>query len=64
MKIGLLLNDVISFLIVSMAVFVAIVKLVGYFIRQREKPAEEVPPMTKEEILLTEIRDLLKQQGA
>jgi large conductance mechanosensitive channel len=60
-KIGLLLNDVISFVIIALAVFITIVKLVGWFTRQREKPAEQIPPMSKEEILLTEIRDLLKQ---
>ena len=63
-KIGLFLNDVISFLIVSLAVFIVIVKVVGWLIRQREKPPEQqAPPVSKEEVLLTEIRDILKAQA-
>jgi large conductance mechanosensitive channel len=63
-KMGLFLNDVISFLIVSLAVFIVIVKVVGWLIRQREKPPEQQPPpVSKDEMLLTEIRDILKAQA-
>lgn len=60
--IGLFLSDVISFLIIALAVFIVIVKLVGYLMRMREKPAEAAPPppLSTQEQLLTEIRDLLK----
>jgi large conductance mechanosensitive channel len=61
-NIGLLLNDVISFTIVALAVFIVIVKLVGWLTRLREEPAKQVPPLTQQEILLTEIRDLLRNR--
>lgn len=54
---GLFLNQVINFLIVAFAVFM-IVKQANRFKRQAE--AEPTPP-TKTEVLLTEIRDLLKK---
>ncbi len=62
-KIGLLLNDIINFVIVAFAVFLFVVKFLGWIIRMK-KHEEAVPPAlpepTKEELLLTEIRDLLK----
>jgi large conductance mechanosensitive channel len=60
-KIGLLLNDVIAFVIIAIAVFIVIVKLVGWVSRRREEP-EEIPPLSQQEILLTEIRDLLRNR--
>ena len=60
--IGLLINDVIAFVIIALAVFVVIVKLVGWLTRQREEPAKEIPPVSQQELLLTEIRDLLRAQ--
>jgi large conductance mechanosensitive channel len=60
--IGLFVSDVISFLIIALAVFIVIVKLVGYLMRLREKPAEPAapPPLSTQEQLLMEIRDLLR----
>ena len=58
--IGLLINDVIAFVIIALAVFVVIVKLVGWLTRKREEPAKEIPPVSQQELLLTEIRDLLR----
>jgi large conductance mechanosensitive channel len=56
---GLFLNSVIKFIIVAFAVFL--------LVRQINKlaPKEEAAPPgpTKSELLLTEIRDLLKQQS-
>ena len=60
LKIGLLINDVITFLIIALAVFLVIVKLVGWLTRKREEPAKEIPPVSQQELLLTEIRDLLR----
>ena len=54
---GLFLNAVIRFLIVAFAIFV-IVKQVNRL--HRAKPAEPPAP-PRQEVLLTEIRDLLKQ---
>jgi large conductance mechanosensitive channel len=55
---GIFLNQVINFLIVSFAVFL-LVKQVNRF--QRQKAAEPAPP-PRSEILLEEIRDLLKNR--
>lgn len=57
---GRFLGELVNFLILSFAVFVFIVKILGFLMR---KKAEAVvpPPPTKSEELLTEIRDLLKK---
>jgi large conductance mechanosensitive channel len=55
---GLFANQVINFLIVSFAVFL-LVKQVNRF--QRQKAAEPAPP-PRSELLLQEIRDLLKNR--
>lgn len=62
---GIFINTIITFLIVAWAVFM-VVKVYNRMIektRMQEKATPEAPPVfTKEEILLTEIRDLLKKQ--
>ena len=58
---GLFINALISFLIVAFAIFMAI-KLINKLNRKKEEPAA-APAPTKEEVLLTEIRDLLKEQN-
>jgi large conductance mechanosensitive channel len=60
---GLLLNDILSFLLIALAVFIVVVKVVGYLMRKREEPAAAPPPLTKQEELLTEIRDLLRNRA-
>jgi large conductance mechanosensitive channel len=61
---GKFLGDVVNFLIVSLALFLFIVKFLGWMLRTRiALPA--TPPLTKDQELLTEIRDLLKRhEGA
>ncbi len=61
---GLFLGEVLNFLIVALALFVFIVKFLGWIMKNKkqEKPAEPPPP-TKDQQLLTEIRDLLKTQA-
>ncbi len=56
---GQFLADVVNFLLVALAVFVFLVKFLGWLTRARkeDKPA----PLSKQEELLTEIRDLLKK---
>ncbi len=58
---GVFVNTVISFLIVSLAVFF-LVKGINSLKRKEEAPAEPAlpPPPSNEEKLLAEIRDLLK----
>lgn len=61
---GLFLQAIIDFLLIAISVF-AIVKLINKFKEKFEKKeAEEAAPPapSKEEELLTEIRDLLKKQ--
>ena len=57
---GVLINNVISFIIVAIAVFFVIKGINN--MRREEEEAPEVPPEpSNEEKLLTEIRDLLKK---
>jgi len=55
---GLFLNNIINFLIIAFAIF-----LVVKAIKTMQKPAAAPPPPgpTKDQVLLTEIRDLLKK---
>lgn len=56
---GLFLSEVVNFLIVAMALFLFIVKFLGWVMRT--KKAEGPPPLTKDQELLAEIRDLLRK---
>lgn len=60
---GAFIQSVIDFLIISFAIFL-FVKLLSSF--KKQEPEEEEPPapeaLTREEALLTEIRDLLKNR--
>jgi len=63
MGIGTLISTIIDFVLIALIVFM-IVKAVNRF-RKKEEAAEEPPAPpepTKEELLLEEIRDLLKQK--
>jgi large conductance mechanosensitive channel len=55
---GQFLADVLNFLIVAAALYVFIVKFLGWLTRRKK---DSTPPLTKDQELLTEIRDLLKQ---
>jgi large conductance mechanosensitive channel len=57
---GVFINTVINFFIVAVAVFI-LVKQVNRF-RRKEEAAPTAPP--RQELLLAEIRDLLKQRAA
>jgi large conductance mechanosensitive channel len=59
---GIFTNNVISFLIVAFSVFL-LVKGMNSLKRQEEEAPKAPPEPPAEEILLTEIRDLLKQRG-
>lgn len=56
---GMFINNTISFLIVALCVFVVIKGMNNLQKKEEEKPAEPPAP-SKEELLLAEIRDLLK----
>ena len=61
---GQFLGEVLNFLIVALALFIFIVKFLGWLMKSKkpEKPAEPPPP-TKDQVLLAEIRDLLKARA-
>jgi len=58
---GIFINAIIKFLIVAWAVFL-LVKQVNRFYRKPEESPAPTPP-NNQEVLLAEIRDLLKQRG-
>jgi large conductance mechanosensitive channel len=57
---GLFIGECINFLIVALALFIFLKKFLGWVIREKQ----EDPPLSKDQELLTEIRDLLKRQTA
>lgn len=59
---GQFLGEVVNFLLVAAVLFVFVVKFLGWVTRARAKDAATPPPPTKQEELLTEIRDLLKNR--
>ena len=62
---GLFIGEVVNFLIVALALFLFIVKFLGWITHARQQAAAAAAPaLTKEEVLLTEIRDLLKKSQA
>jgi large conductance mechanosensitive channel len=58
---GLFLGEIVNFVIVAAALFVFIVKFLGWVMHTKKQEAAAPPAPSKEEQLLTEIRDLLKQ---
>jgi large conductance mechanosensitive channel len=60
---GLFLGEVVNFLIVSLALFLFIVKFLRWVTKAKKEEAAPLP-LTKDQELLTEIRDLLKNGRA
>lgn len=62
LRYGAFIQTVVDFLIVAFAIFIAIKAMNS--LRRKEAEAPAAPPApTKEELLLTEIRDLLREQN-
>ena len=59
-NIGVFINTVIDFIIIAFAIFMVIKAMNRLKKKEEEKPAPPPAP-SKEEVLLTEIRDLLKK---
>jgi large conductance mechanosensitive channel len=57
---GLFLGEIVNFLIVTLALYLFIVKFLGLVMKAKKKEAVAPPPPTRDQELLTEIRDLLK----
>jgi large conductance mechanosensitive channel len=61
-KYGNFISQVISFIIVAIALFI-VIKAINTF-KKKEEAAPSAPPVpTKEEVLLTEIRDILAKKS-
>ena len=58
---GLFLGEIVNFLMVALALYIFIVKFLGWMVKAK---AVAPPPPTKDQELLMEIRDLLKQKPA
>lgn len=59
---GMFIQNIVDFLIVAFCIFMAIRIMQRFRKKEEEKPAAPEPP-SKEEVLLTEIRDLLRKQA-
>ena len=59
--IGMFIQAVINFLVVALSIFV-IIRLLARFKKKEEAKPAAAPVPTREEILLAEIRDLLKEK--
>jgi len=57
-QIGHFLGDILNFLIIAFALFLFIVKFLGWILRTKKDAPP--PPLSKDQELLIEIRDLLK----
>ena len=58
---GVFLQNVVDFLIIAFCIFI-VVKLVNKITRKEEKKVETKPAKPNQEVLLEEIRDLLKDK--
>ena len=60
---GLFIGEIVNFIVVALALYIFIVKFLGYVMKQKQAAPAAPPAPTKEETLLTEIRDLLKARA-
>lgn len=58
---GMFIQNIVDFLIIALSIFVALKVIMKFKRKEAESPAAPPAP-TKEEVLLTEIRDLLKEK--
>jgi len=60
---GLFIGEVVNFIVVALALYIFIVKFLGYVMKSKETTPPAPPAAAKEEMLLAEIRDLLKARA-
>ncbi len=58
---GKFLGEVVNFFLVALVLWLFIVKFLGWVMSQKKEEQAAPPPPTREQELLAEIRDLLKQ---
>ena len=61
---GKFLGDVVNFLIVAFALYLFIVRFMGWLASLKKEEAAAAPALSKDQELLTEIRDLLARQAS
>jgi large conductance mechanosensitive channel len=61
--VGVFLADMVNFLLVALVLFLFIRKFLGWILQARKQQAVAPPPPPRQEVLLEEIRDLLKQRA-
>jgi large conductance mechanosensitive channel len=59
---GLFIGEIVNFFIVALALYIFIVKFIGMIMKNKEEQAAEPAPLTKDQELLTEIRELLSNK--
>lgn len=62
-KYGVFINDVINLLIIAFSLFIMVRYVVNAMKKKQEEEPEAPPEPSKEEVLLGEIRDVLKAKG-
>jgi len=60
---GQFITDLISFILMAFAVFIVVKKVLEAMKKKEEEVPEAPPEPTKEEVLLTEIRDILAKRS-
>ena len=61
---GVFIQNIVDFLIIAFSIFVALRVIMKFKKKEKEEEAAApAPEPSKEDVLLTEIRDLLKQQA-
>jgi large conductance mechanosensitive channel len=59
---GLFIGEIVNFLIVALALYIFIVKFIGMIMKNKQKEVTAPPPLTKDQELLVDIRELLKNK--
>jgi large conductance mechanosensitive channel len=60
---GLFLGEIVNFLIIALVLYIFIVKFLGLLMKSKKQEETGPPPLTKDQEILTEIRDLLKTRA-
>jgi large conductance mechanosensitive channel len=59
---GLFIGEIVNFLIVALALYIFIVKFIGMIMKDKQEEVAAPPPLTKDQELLVDIRELLKNK--
>jgi large conductance mechanosensitive channel len=59
---GLFIGEIVNFLIVALALYLFIVKFIGILMKNKQEKVTAPPPLTKDQELLVDIRELLKNK--